>query len=163
MEQFEKDGHKIIFGDAIEALKKIPNGTIDLIFIDPPYNIYKDYHGFKFRDKDNLTYEKYTHLWVESIIPILKENASIYVCLDPTRLGTLTEAVSYVFHYPYGCLEQRCSAMIPLLYFSDYIDVFGLESEVSDPRRLIEKEIQDWSTTQKSDGGFPYWKNSSFS
>ena len=92
-----------------------------------------------------------------------ENDASIYVCLDPTRLGTLTEAVSYVFHYPYGCLEQRCSAMIPLLYFSDYIDVFGLESEVSDPRRLIEKEIQDWSTTQKSDGGFPYWKNSSFS
>ncbi len=90
-----------------------------------------------------------------------ENDASVYVSLDPTRLGTLTEAVSYVFRYPYGCLEQRCSAMIPLLYFSDYIDVFGLESEVSNPRRLIEKEIKDWSKTQKSAGGFPYWKNSS--
>ena len=92
-----------------------------------------------------------------------ENDASVYVCLDPTRLGTLTEAVSYVFRYPYGCLEQRCSAMTPLLYFSDYIDVFGLESEVSNPRRLIAKEIEAWSTTQKSDGGFPYWKNSSYS
>ena len=90
-----------------------------------------------------------------------ENDASVYVSLDPTRLGTLTEAVSYVFRYPYGCLEQRCSAMIPMLYFSDYIDVFGLESEVSNPRRLIAREIKDWSTTQKSDGGFPYWKNSS--
>ena len=90
-----------------------------------------------------------------------ENDASVYVSLDPTRLGTLTEAVSYVFRYPYGCLEQRCSAMIPLLYFSDYIDVFGLESEVSNPRQVIETEIKDWGTTQKSDGGFPYWKNSS--
>nr|WP_241210715.1 site-specific DNA-methyltransferase [Brachyspira hampsonii] len=52
------------------------------MIVDPPYNISKNYHGFKFKDIDNLSYEKYTHLWVESIIPILKENATIYVCCD---------------------------------------------------------------------------------
>ena len=52
------------------------------MIVDPPYNISKNYHGYKFKDRDNLSYDKYTHLWVESIIPILKENATLYVCCD---------------------------------------------------------------------------------
>ncbi|OEJ14745.1 DNA methylase N-4 [Brachyspira hampsonii] len=74
--------NKTINGNTFDVLKKIENNIADLIIVDPPYNISKNYHGFKFKDIDNLSYEKYTHLWVESIIPILKENATIYVCCD---------------------------------------------------------------------------------
>lgn len=90
---------------------------------------------------------------------------SFYIQLDATRLGALRSAVDYVFRYPYGCLEQRSSATLPLIAFGDYISVFGLNSEVSDPRAVVEKEIASWSDVQKSDGGFPYWpdgKESSF-
>ena len=52
------------------------------MIVDPPYNLSKDYHGFKFGNKDNLSYEIYTKSWIESVLPILKENASIYVCCD---------------------------------------------------------------------------------
>ena len=31
--------NKLIKGDCIEELKKIPNETFDLIFADPPYNL----------------------------------------------------------------------------------------------------------------------------
>ena len=31
--------NKIINGDSLEELKKIPNETFDLIFADPPYNL----------------------------------------------------------------------------------------------------------------------------
>ena len=31
--------NKIINGDSIQELKKIPNETFDLIFADPPYNL----------------------------------------------------------------------------------------------------------------------------
>lgn len=92
-----------------------------------------------------------------------ENSGGVSVVLDPTRLGTLTEAIGYVFRYPYGCLEQRASAMLPLVYFADYIDVFGLESEVDNPHEVVETEIADWATLQKSDGGFPYWRNGSYS
>ncbi len=82
---------------------------------------------------------------------------SLYVQLDPTRLGVLREAVSYVFHYPYGCLEQRSAAVLPLAAFGDYIKIFGLESEVCYPKGVAEGEIRAWASSQKSDGGFPYW------
>ena len=31
--------NKIILGDCITELKKIPDNSIDLIFADPPYNL----------------------------------------------------------------------------------------------------------------------------
>ena len=74
--------NKTINGNTFDVLKKIEKNIADLMIVDPPYNISKNYHGYKFKDIDNLSYEKYTHLWVESIIPILKKDASIYVCCD---------------------------------------------------------------------------------
>ena len=82
---------------------------------------------------------------------------SFYIQLDATRLGTLRSAVDYVFRYPYGCLEQRSSATMPLIAFGDYISVFGMKSEVEDPVAVVEAEIASWAEVQKSDGGFPYW------
>lgn len=42
MKVFEKDKHSAILGDALEALSTlVPDGSIDLIFADPPYNIGK--------------------------------------------------------------------------------------------------------------------------
>ena len=85
--------------------------------------------------------------------------ASLFVQLDSSRLGTLSSAVDYVFRYPYGCLEQRSSAVMPLIAFGEHITVFGLESEVKDPAEVAAKEIASWADLQKKDGGFPYWKD----
>ena len=74
--------NKTINGDTFSVLKKIKNKFVDLMIVDPPYNLSKDYHGFKFNDKDDLSYEIYTKSWIEAVLPILKENASIYVCCD---------------------------------------------------------------------------------
>ncbi|MBQ1662855.1 MAG: hypothetical protein II054_10160, partial [Treponema sp.] len=90
---------------------------------------------------------------------------TFFIQLDSTRLGALRFAVDYVFRYPYGCLEQRSSAVMPLIAFGDYISVFGMQSEVKDPASLVETEIGMWAELQRSDGGFPYWpdgKESSF-
>ena len=96
------------------------------------------------------------------ILPSLSEDGkgSLFLQLDSTRLGTLASAVDYVFHYPYGCLEQRSSAVMPLVAFGDYIEVFGLQSEVDSPREAVQKEFGEWAAAQKNDGGFPYWKDS---
>ena len=42
---FEKDGHKIFWGDALQVLsEEISDNSIDLIFADPPYNIGKSFN-----------------------------------------------------------------------------------------------------------------------
>ena len=84
---------------------------------------------------------------------------SLKVTLDATRLGLLGGAVNYVFDYPYGCMEQQSSRIIPLVAFDSYIDVFGLDNRISDTRSLVKKYFADWKNIQHSNGGFPYWPN----
>ncbi|MEZ2280365.1 MAG: hypothetical protein ACBR12_26025 [Microcoleus sp.] len=48
MKIFELDEHKLILGDVLEVLSnEIKDNSIDLIFADPPYNIGKNFDGFK--------------------------------------------------------------------------------------------------------------------
>jgi site-specific DNA-methyltransferase (adenine-specific) len=48
MQIFGNDTHKILWGDALEALsQEVPDGSIDLIFADPPYNLGKNFNGTK--------------------------------------------------------------------------------------------------------------------
>ncbi|MDR2184425.1 MAG: alpha-2-macroglobulin [Treponema sp.] len=93
------------------------------------------------------------------VIPSWADNGvgNLSVTLDATRLGLLESAVDYLFHYPYGCMEQRSSAVMPLVLFGEYLDVFGLKNSVSDPRAVVAAEIKSWVMVQRPDGGFPYW------
>jgi uncharacterized protein YfaS (alpha-2-macroglobulin family) len=99
------------------------------------------------------------------VIPSWADNGvgSLSVTLDATRLSLLESAVDYLFHYPYGCMEQRSSAVMPLVLFGEYLDVFGLKSSVSDPRAVVAAEIKSWVAVQRPDGGFPYWPSGTYS
>ncbi len=74
--------NKTIVGDTFLALDKLPKQSVDLLIVDPPYNLSKNYHGNKFNKKDSETYETFTKTWIEKVIPLLKPTASIYVCCD---------------------------------------------------------------------------------
>lgn len=85
----------------------------------------------------------------------------IKITLDTSRLGPLGSAVRYVFDYPYGCLEQQASKVLPLLIFGQYIDAFEMDSSVSNPKKCALSIIKSWAKSQHSNGGFPYWPNES--
>ncbi|PKM92126.1 MAG: adenine-specific DNA-methyltransferase [Euryarchaeota archaeon HGW-Euryarchaeota-1] len=71
--------HKIIVGDTIVALDTIDNGSIDLIFADPPYNIGKNFNGYKDKwDKDE-EYLNWCYKWLDLCIKKLKHSGSFYV------------------------------------------------------------------------------------
>jgi adenine-specific DNA-methyltransferase len=77
---FEKNGHKIIWGDALEALsKEIQDSSIDLIFADPPYNIGKDFNGRKDKWNSEKEYLEWCYQWLDLCIRKLKATGSMYV------------------------------------------------------------------------------------
>ncbi|GHV20296.1 hypothetical protein FACS189494_03780 [Spirochaetia bacterium] len=82
---------------------------------------------------------------------------SLKITLDATRLSLLESSINYLFHYPYGCMEQRSAAIWPLVTFGEYLDDFDLKNEVSDPKKVVENEIKSWAKVQLPSGGFPYW------
>ena len=73
---------KTLLGDTLEILSLMPEKFIDLLIVDPPYNIDKDFHGNKFKKSADSIYEEYTKAWIERVLPLLKDTASIYVCCD---------------------------------------------------------------------------------
>ncbi|MBU1122142.1 MAG: adenine-specific DNA-methyltransferase [Candidatus Omnitrophica bacterium] len=80
MKIFEKNGHSIIWGEAIEALNaKIPDGSVNLIFADPPYNIGKNFNGRKDHWISDEAYLSWCYQWLELCIAKLKSNGSLYV------------------------------------------------------------------------------------
>lgn len=74
--------NQIIIGDCIEVMDKLPEKFVDLLIVDPPYNLDKNYHGNKYNKKSQEEYREYTINWLKKVIPLLKETASIYVCCD---------------------------------------------------------------------------------
>lgn len=71
-----------ICGDVFECLPKLQEGSIDLLIVDPPYNLTKDFHGNKFKESESRSYENFTRKWIELCLPLLKPTSSIYVCCD---------------------------------------------------------------------------------
>ena len=72
----------IIHGNAFEILNSVPKGFVDLLIVDPPYNLSKVYGSKSFKKMGNEEYTSFTHRWIEAVRHTLKPNASIYVCSD---------------------------------------------------------------------------------
>jgi len=80
IKKFNKNNHTIYFGDAVSVLKnKIKDNSIDLFFIDPPYNIGKDFNGFKDKWDKEIDYLEWCYEWLDLCIKKLKTSGSLYV------------------------------------------------------------------------------------
>lgn len=74
--------NQLVVGDTFEVMPKLPEAFVDLLIVDPPYNLRKDYHGNCFNEKKAEEYRQYTEQWVKAVIPLLKPTATVYVCCD---------------------------------------------------------------------------------
>jgi len=74
--------NKIICGDTFEVIQHFPKAFVDLLILDPPYNLSKNYNGHLFKQKEAEKYQKWFQQVIESTKPTLKPDATIYVCSD---------------------------------------------------------------------------------
>jgi len=79
MKEFVKKEIKLILGDALDVLSSLPDGSINLIFADPPYNIGKNFNGRPDRWPSDESYLKWCYQWLEMCILKLKPTGSFYV------------------------------------------------------------------------------------
>ena len=73
---------KVIHGNCLEVLPLIPNNSVDLMIVDPPYNLDKKFGTKIFHKMDLAKYEGFTREWIEKTLHTLKDTASIYICCD---------------------------------------------------------------------------------
>ena len=74
--------NRIICGNLLDVLPKLPSACCDLIFADPPYNIAKNFNGQKFKSGSTEQYTTYLRSWLPEMKRLLKPTGSIYVCSD---------------------------------------------------------------------------------
>lgn len=73
---------QMILGNSFAVLQYLPRDSVDLLIVDPPYNLDKDFHGEVFSAMSNEDYAAYTERWIEAVKPLMKLTASVYVCCD---------------------------------------------------------------------------------
>ena len=80
MEKFEYKEHRIIQGDSLEVLSnEVCDNSIDLIFVDPPYNIGKNFNGHKDKWATDEDYLNWCYKWIDLCVKKLKSNGSMYI------------------------------------------------------------------------------------
>lgn len=72
----------VINADLMDCIDDIPNEYFDLIIIDPPYNLDKDFHGKKFAKMQPEAYEDYLRSWFYKVCDKLAPNGTLYMCGD---------------------------------------------------------------------------------
>ncbi len=111
--------------DVFDGLKKIPNNSVNLALIDPPYNLAIKYG--KFSDNMNdLKYLEWSKKWIDEIARVLKKNGTLILVNIPIwalelfpyiqqQLNFQGWIVWDAFSYPHGPL---ISAHYPILCFT---------------------------------------------
>lgn len=72
----------IINADLLEVVDRIPDGIADLIIIDPPYNLSKDFNGLSFQKMKSEQYGDYLRTWFYKVCDKLKPTGTLYMCGD---------------------------------------------------------------------------------
>lgn len=81
--------HTIHHGDALDILQsEIKSNSVDLIFVDPPYNIGKKFSNFKDSWSSVAEYVNWAYKWIDECVRVLKPTGTLY-------LMTSTQAMPY--------------------------------------------------------------------
>ncbi|MFZ3065366.1 MAG: adenine-specific DNA-methyltransferase [Nitrospirota bacterium] len=155
--KFEGNGHLIYWGDAIEVMKsEIASNSIDLIFVDPPYNIGKKFSGFHDRWPSDEAYANWAYLWLDECVRILKATGTLYVMTSTQAMPyfdiflrkKLTILSRIVWHYDSSGVQAKNyygSMYEPILHCVKNVDNYTfnandikVEARTGAQRRLID-------------------------
>ena len=74
--------NKIVNQDIFDVLGFLPDGFVDLLILDPPYNLTKTFTSTTFRKKSLDEYAEWFENLLVKLLPTLKKTASVYVCSE---------------------------------------------------------------------------------
>lgn len=126
--EIDKFENKIILGDCLDIMKEMPDGKIDLIFADPPYNIgiRYDNHNDKMRYED---YINWSEKWIKECARLLSDKGSIYIAINDEHVAEIVMILKklgltmrnwIIWHYTFGQAQKKkfSRAHTHILYFT---------------------------------------------
>jgi len=70
----------VIHQDLFQVLDYLPRGFVDLLFLDPPYNLNKTFGERSFRRLPPAEYGAWLETWLLRLLGTLRPHASVYIC-----------------------------------------------------------------------------------
>lgn len=159
---------RTICQDLNDAIPYLPTGFVDLMIVDPPYNISKSFNGRHFNCRSDSDYASWLESWLLPLKRTLKPTASVYVCAEWGSSGAVYEVavgsfvvrnrITWEREKGRGALKnwKNCSEDIWFLTCSDSytfnVDAVKLRRRVIAPYVDSSGRPKDWNQTDS--GGF---------
>jgi len=155
--RFANADSTVIWADAIEGMQsELDDGSVHLLFADPPYNIGKKYHGFIDKWPSDEAYVEWSVRWLEVAIQKLASNGSLYLMcstqcmpyLDIHLRRSVHILSRIVWHYDSSGVQAKRyfgSMYEPILHcvkdpqnYTFNADEIAVEAKTGAKRRLID-------------------------
>lgn len=159
---------KTINDDLFSCLPCLPASFVDLMVVDPPYNLDKRFHGHDFRKMPFAAYADWVDSWLRPLATTLKPNASIYVCADwrssaavyqvGQRYFRVRNRITWEREKGRGTQGNWKNCLEDIWYFSASdscvfnVGAVKLRRRVVAPYRDVNGSPKDWQATE--DGNF---------
>lgn len=157
--------NQIIRADVFHTLPLLPESFVDLLIIDPPYNLSKNFNGLRFSEMLHADYAEWFRSWFEPLLRTLKPNASVYICAE-WRTTPIIQAVASEYlmirnritwerEKGKGAMNNWKNCAEDILYFTRsesfvfHVEAVKLRRKVLAPYRSEEGIPKDWSETQE--------------
>lgn len=160
--------NKTIHQDIFEVIDYLPDRFVDLVFVDPPYNLNKKFNLTTFKEMESEKYEQWLDSWISKLIRILKPTASVYICGDWKSSGAIFNVAKKYFKIQNRITFERekgrgaksnwknCSEDIWFCTLSnDYhfnVEAVKVKRKVLAPYKHDNGEPKDWE--ESSDGKY---------
>ena len=154
--------------DLLDALPHLPSGFVDLLIVDPPYNLDKSFNANAFKSRSEQRYAEWIDSWLEPLRRVLKPTASIYICCDwrcssaiqqvGGRYFSIQNRITWEREKGRGALRNWKSCSEDIWFFTasgEYtfnVDAVKLKRRVIAPYTADDGKPKDWERT--ASGGF---------
>ena len=91
---------------------------------------------------------------------VFPQFGGLEISTSSTALQALTDAVMYLYSYPYECSEQMASRVLGIAALRDVLSAFEAEG-MPTPQEMedrVARDLEMLGIIQNYDGGFPYWR-----
>ena len=158
LREFGTDACRVVHGDALEVLDDaVPDGTVDLVFADPPYNLGKRFGTASDSWPDEASYLAWTRCWLDLCVRKLAPTGSMYVMASTQAMphvdlhlrGLVTILSRIVWHYDSSGIQARQrfgSLYEPILHavadrarYTFNADAVLVEARTGARRRLVDR------------------------
>lgn len=106
----KKQLDRIHLGDCVAGMQELPEGSVDLVFADPPFNIGYDYDVYRDK-KEYQQYLDWSRDWISAVHRVLKADGTFWLAIGDdyaAELKVLSQQVGFfmrswvIWYYTFG-------------------------------------------------------------